>query len=398
MKSRTWIEINQANFAHNIAQYKKIIGNGNLSVVIKANAYGHGLTLLGQLAQENRNIHSLCIATIDEALALRSAGITKPIIMPSVLEGDPRDVINQNVQLTVYDYQTLCLLNQIGEAHNFIFPVHIKIDTGLSRLGILPDKAVSFVQKAQNLNNIKVVGLYSHCAESQKEDQSFTLQQKRIFEAVVEEVKKNCASIQYIHFANSSATANLDLPFCNLFRIGVGAFGLWPSPASKAKTLELHPWFSLKPILTWKTTIRHIRHVQAGSFIGYDRTFQAKKDMRIAILPIGYYDGYDFRLFNSGSVLLHGQYAPIIGRVSMNMCSIDVTHIPEAKIDDELILMGPHERVHPYQLGLLIGNPNVREITTKINPEIQRALIPLKEMIVEEALAKNINDSLINTP
>ncbi len=378
MNMRTWIEIDPVSFEHNIAQYKRIIGPRNLSLVIKANAYGHGISLISQLAQSNPHVHSLCIATIDEALQIRKAGVTKPILMLSVLGGDPRDVIGQNVELAVYDYVSLSLLNDIGAANNFTFPIHIKIDTGLSRLGILPEEALSFIQKAQIMKNVAIKGLYSHCAESHKEDMSFTFEQKTIFEKVVAEIKNQQNTIPYIHFANSSATALLDLPFCNLFRVGIGAFGLWPSPSSRKRTQEKYGWFDLRPILSWKTAIRHIRQVPAGNFIGYDRTFQAIQDMRIAILPIGYYDGYDFRLLNCGSVMIQGQYAPIIGRISMYMSVVDVSRIPEAKVYDEVILIGPHEKIHPYELGLLTGIPNVREITIKINPEIRRFLATQK--------------------
>ncbi len=372
MNMRTWIEIDQASFEHNVAQYKKIIAPHNLAVVIKANAYGHGLSLIAQFAQNNPNIHSLCIATIKESLQVRKAGTTKPILMLSVLEGDPRDIIGQDVQLAVYDHASLSLLNDIGATNSYVFPVHIKVDTGLSRLGIAPEETMFFIQKALAMKNIKIKGLYSHCAESHREETTFTLEQKNIFEKVITEVKKQHIDIPYIHFANSSATTLLDLPFCNLFRVGVGAFGLWPSPSNKKQTQKKYCWFDLKPILSWKTAIRHIKHIKAGNFIGYDRTFQATQDMRIAILPIGYYDGYDFRLFNCASVMIHGKYAPIVGRISMNMSTVDVSHIPEAKVHDEVILMGPYEKIHPYELGLLAGNPNVREITTKINSEIER--------------------------
>ncbi len=388
---RTWIEINPDHFDHNITQYKRILGSRNwLSVVIKANAYGHGLTQIAHLAEGNPQVHSLCVGTIDEALQVRRAGITKPIIIPSVLEGDPREIIDKNVGLAIYDVESAHRLQQIGAQCHHIFPVHIKIDTGLSRLGILPEKAFSFVKAVQQMPNLSIQGIYSHCAESHKQENNFTLKQQAIFKQVVDGFKEKGIVFPFVHFANSAATTALDLPFCNLFRIGIGAFGLWPSPNNKLVTQKKYPWFDLKPILTWKTVIRNIKQVSAGSFIGYDRTYQAPHDMRIATLPIGYYDGYDFRLYNTGAVIVQGKKAPIIGRISMNMCSINISHIPNARLHDEVILMGPHPTIHPYQLGLLAGNPNVREITTKINPDIQRVVIeksksnPTESMIYKE--------------
>jgi alanine racemase len=385
---RTWIEINPDHFDYNIAQYKRIIGSRNLSVVIKANAYGHGLTQIARLANSNPTVHSLCVATIDEALQIRKAGITKPIIMPSVLEGDPRKIIDKNVTLAIYDFESAHLLQKIGTLHNYIFPVHIKIDTGLSRLGILPEEIFSYVKRAQKMPNLSIQGIYSHCAESHKQENAFTLEQQAIFKCIVDGFKEKSIIFPFVHLANSAATTALDLPFCNLFRIGIGAFGLWPSPENKIITQKKYPWFDLKPILTWKTVIRNIKQVPAGSFIGYDRTYQAPHDMLIGTLPIGYYDGYDFRLYNKGSVMVHGKNAPIVGRISMNMCSIDVSQIPNARIHDEIILMGPHHTIHPYQLGLLTGNPNVREMTTKINPKIHRLVSKKTTILLEKDLSK----------
>ncbi len=385
---RTWIEINPDHFDHNITQYKRIIGLHNLSVVIKANAYGHGITQIAHLANSNPLVHSLCVATIDEALQVRKAGITKPIIMPSVLEGDPRQIIDKNVALAIYDYESAHRLQKIGAQHNYIFPVHLKIDTGLSRLGVLPEKAFSFVETVQKMPNLSIQGIYSHCAESHKQENAFTLEQQAIFKHIIDDFKEKGTVFPFVHFANSAATTTLDLPFCNLFRIGIGAFGLWPSLENKIATQKKYPWFNLKPILTWKTIIRNIKQVSAGNFIGYDRTYEASRDMRIATLPIGYYDGYDFRLYNTGSVMVHGKNAPIVGRISMNMCSIDVSHVPTARMHDEVILMGPHPTIHPYQLGLLAGNPNVREMTTKINPEIPRVIIKKTTTLLEKDLSK----------
>ena len=371
---RTWIEINQDHFNHNISQYKKVIGNRNLSIVIKANAYGHSITHIAQLAEGNPDVHSFCVATIDEALSIRAIGAAKPILITSVLDGDPSSIINKNVSLAIYDAESARFLQSIGAKHNAIFPVHIKVDTGLSRLGIAPERARDYIRLIQSMPNLSIQGIYSHCAESNKAENSFTLQQRDLFQAVIEQLLKEGLQFPFIHFANSAATTSLDLPFCNLFRVGVGIFGLWPSLDNKLITQEKYPWFDLKPILTWKTTVRSIKEVSAGSFIGYDRTFQAKTNMCIAAIPVGYYDGYDFRLFNKASVIINGMHAPIVGRVSMNMSTIDVSHIPNIHIGNEAILMGPYSHIHPYELGLLAGNPNVREMTTKINASIARII------------------------
>ncbi len=374
MNHRTWIEIDYKAFNHNVSQYKKAIGDKHLSLVIKANAYGHGLALIAKKAEEHPSVHSICIATINEALVARDAGFTKPILMPSVLVDDLQEAVRARVELAVYDEQILDELNSYGKAHNYIFPIHIKIDTGLSRLGIEPCNATTFLKKALSYSHIAIQGIYSHCAESQKEDRSFTLRQKDLFENVIKSIQNTGFKAPYIHFANSTATTTLDLPFCNLFRVGAGAFGLWANETTKQRTLERFPWFNLRPILTWKTKICAIRTISAGSSIGYDRTYVTNHDMTIGILPIGYYDGYDFRLFNCGSVSVEGMLAPIIGRISMNLCSINISHIPHIAVGAEVILIGAQAGIQAHELGKLAGNPNVREITTKINAEIPRIL------------------------
>lgn len=374
---RTWIEISAESFHHNASLYKKIIGNNTLAIVIKANAYGHGMHQIAQLADTTDSINMICVATVLDALALRNNGIQKPIlILSTIFDEDPVHLIDNNIACSVYDWDTIKQLDLLGQKHNFQFPIHLKIDTGLSRLGIDIADAFHVVQSILTLSHIKLQGIYSHFIESHKQDQHFTLQQVNHFAALIEQLIAHGISIPFIHIANSAGTATLDLPFCNLFRVGVGIYGFWPSQENQKITHSKYPHFELKPIATWKTHIMNIKHVKKGNFIGYDRAFQAEHDMRIGVLPIGYFDGYDFRLFNKASVIVRNQYAPIVGRISMNMCTIDITAIPDAALHDEVILMGPYPQVHPAELGLLAGNPNVREITTKINASIERIIIP----------------------
>jgi alanine racemase len=372
---RTWIEIDNHHFNHNVSQYKKIIGPRNLSLVIKANAYGHGIDQLAQLGEYNSNVHSFCVATVQEAIIARKAGAKKPILVMGLLDQGISRIINKNIALTIYDYESAQYVQSIAAQNNAIMPVHIKIDTGLSRLGMTVENAPQFITYVRSLPNIEIQGIYSHCAESHKKENAFTLAQQSLFLSLIKGLLADGFKFPYIHFANSAATSSLDLPFCNLFRIGIGALGLWPSQENKTITEKRYPGFILKPILTWKTRIIAIKPITKNSFIGYDRTFQAPHDMRIALLPIGYYDGYDFRLYNKGSVLIHGISAPIIGRISMNMASVDITHIPQVQLNDEVRLMGEKPIIHPYTLGQLAGNPNIREMITKLSPTIYRKII-----------------------
>jgi alanine racemase len=376
-KRRTWIEINPLAFDHNVSFYKKIIGHNTLAVVIKANAYGHGMHHIAQLADTNPAIGMLCVTTVSDALSLRTAGIQKPIlVLSTIFDEDLRLIIGKNIICSVYDIETISHLNTLGAMHGVRFPIHLKIDTGLARFGIAWHDALSTIMQIVKLPHVLLEGLYSHFAESHKKDHSYSLEQQQRFMQVVATVQSAGITIPFIHLANSAATGAFDLPFCNLFRVGVGIYGFWPSQENKELTHVRYGNIELQPIATWKTTIIHIKKVKKGEFIGYDRTFYAEREMQVAILPIGYYDGYDFRLFNKASVLIRNHYVPIVGRISMNVCTIDVTDIADVKVGDEIVVMGPYPKIHPAELGLLVGNSNVREITTKINPHIPRFITP----------------------
>ncbi len=373
-KYRTWVEISQSAFDHNISLLKSTIGARLLALVVKANAYGHGMEQIATLAEQNDLVDWLCVAFASEALALKNLGISKPILVMSCIDTKPELLINTNIHCMVDNNEIMQQLNAIGKTYNYMFPVHIKIDTGLSRFGVTPDQVLPFIQAANQLQHVSIQGIYSHFAESDKEDKTFTKQQLEHFQAVLQELAAHNITIPHIHFSNSAATTTLNLPFCNLFRVGINAYGLWSSPATKESTQKKFSQFTLRPVATWKSKIIALKTVVPQNFIGYGRTFQAPRLMRIAIIPIGYYDGYDIRFSNNGSMLLHNQYAPIVGRVAMNTTSIDVTNIKNVQVNDDVILMGNYPHIHPHELATQIQTINTRELLTKINPLIPRII------------------------
>ncbi len=373
-KNPTWVEISKSAFDHNVSQLKSVIGARQLAAVVKANAYGHGMHQIASLAQQNPCIEWLCVALASEAISLQKAGIRKPIIVIGCIDVDPVDLVNTNIHLMIDNHETTKHLNTLGKTHNYAFPIHIKIDTGLSRFGVSPETAVPFIKAVKQLSFITVQGLYSHFSEAQKADNAFTNKQVALFQSVLKALKEQNIQIPLIHLANSAAITTVDLPFCNLFRIGLSICGLWSSPETKKIALKKYPSFSLQPVATWKARILGLKTFPQGSFIGYDRTFKTPHPMRIATIPIGYYDGYDLRFSNNATTLVNNQYAPVVGRVAMNTTAIDVTNIQNIKIGDELILMGNYPNLHPYDLGMRIQNLNVREIISTINPNIPRII------------------------
>ncbi len=373
--AHTWIEINKSAVLHNLAQYKKVIGNKFLAPVIKANAYGHGLQQIGAICEQSPDVDWLCITLLSDALTLREQGITKPILVLGPINADLADAAHKNIEFIAYNKQMVEDLNLIGKQHNYTFGIHIKIDTGLSRIGVAVDDAVSFINYCDTLSKIKVSGVCTHLAESNSKDQTFTLQQVDLFKIILDTLHEQSFDIPYIHLANTAATTRLSFDRCNFVRVGIGIYGLWPSEYVKQDTQQKYPWFTLKPCLTWKTRVMEVKEIPDQSYVGYNRTHQVERNTKIAIVPIGYFDGYDMRFSNIARIRIHDTYANIIGRVCMNHTIIDVTYVPDVKIGDEVILLGNYPEISPYYFATLTGNNNVREVLTKIFPHIPRAII-----------------------
>lgn len=359
---QTYLEISASAFNHNVSYYKSKIGqHNNLAVVIKGNGYGHGLQQMAQLCQQNPLVDWVCVAQLSEGLAL--GDFTKPILVLGYSDVSPASAVGKNIHFMVDNLEYAYQLNAIGKHYSYQFNVHIKIDTGLSRMGISPNEAVAFVKELQKLDYLCIAGVYSHFASSDS-DPEFTQQQLKRYDEVVTQLHRSDLVPEFLHMSNTASISNLGYPqHFNFFRIGLGIYGLGPDRAF------------LKPIMTFKTHIVHIKTVPAGSYISYAGSHQVAQETRIALLPIGYYDGYDFRFSNKASVMINGEYAPVLGRVAMNMCIVDVTD-SKARIGDEVMIMGVEETINVHTLADLAEIKNVREIITGINPNITRTTTP----------------------
>jgi alanine racemase len=359
---QTWIELSQSAFNHNIAYYKQKIGEHNqLATVIKGNGYGHGLQPLAYLCQQNSAVNLLCVARLSEALAIGNC--TKPILIMCHTDLSPEYAIHKNIHFMVDNIAYATMLNTIGKTHSYQFNVHVKVDTGLSRMGIDAEQTLSFVQQIQKLDYLTIVGIYSHFSNSLT-DPLFTNQQYALFTTILDTLAKHNISIDHVHMSNSAAisTVNYDTSRFNLFRVGIGIYGLGPDAAH------------LQPIMTWKTRITAIKKIPTNTQISYNGEYRTTRPTTIALLPIGYFDGYNFRLSNKSSIMINGMLAPVIGRVTMNVTIVDITDIP-AHIDDEAIIMGNYPGVQAHDLAQLADIPNVRELITGINQSFNRIIM-----------------------
>jgi alanine racemase len=374
LKYRTWLEISKSAINNNIAQYKKIIGNKILAPVIKSNAYGHGMIEVAKICEQNKDIDWLCVANADEALNLRKNGITKNILILSHIGQLAEQAIAQDISLIAYDLDTVNHLNSVGKKLGKKANLHIKIDTGLSRVGILPDEAVEFIKHIKNFEFINIEGIWTHFSEPASEDRAFTNLQASKFGNVIKELEKINIKIPFVHSGNSAGILTVNLECDNFYRPGVSFYGYWPSEYIKNFASKVYPNFKLTPCMTWKTNIFSIKNIPAGSFVGYMRTFQAQRDTKLAIIPVGYYDGYDRRFSNIGSVIINGQACKITGLICMNAIMIDVTDVQNVKIGDQVILVGPAPDVNINTMANAT-NMNPRDLTSKISLEIPRIIV-----------------------
>lgn len=380
----TWIEINKRALEHNFKMYKQFIGNKLLGVVVKSNAYGHGIVEVARIAQESKYVDWFLTATLSEAVKLRAQGITKPLLVMYFIDADPSLLLTHDIAIMVADIQTLKELNNVGIAQNKKCRIHLKVDSGMSRFGFLPDEIFAATTYATSLPGLYVEGIYSHLAQAANSDQSFTREQENIFAKIVDTLAQENITFPFVHICNSAGSTLLDTPYTNLVRIGLGMYGWWPSSSNKEITQERMPEFDLKPVLSFKTKIFQIRKIEAGCFVGYDRTYKTTQPTTIAILPVGYFDGYDRRLSSKGILLIRGQYAPVIGIIAMTTTIVDITHIPDACVEDEVILMGDYEKITPTQLANVMGSFNPREILTRLNPTIPRIVVDHELPIIPE--------------
>lgn len=371
----TYIELSKSAFEHNVANYKSVIGTGLLAAVVKSNAYGHGMFQVAELCQASPNVDWLCVANLSDALALHGHGISKPILVMSCIDRDPAQAINTKIAFQVPEMAVAQRLNAIGEISSWQFPIHVKIDTGLRRFGLEVEGATQAIEEIMALPYVSVQGLMTHFAQSQKPDLSFTHMQLEKYYRILDSLEQCNIQIPLKHVSNSAATLRLDLPRCNFFRVGVGIYGWWPSQALREEIEKKHTGFSLRPVLTWKTRITYLKTIPAGQPVGYDCTATTTRETRVAFIPVGYFDGFDFRLSNTGHAYIKGIPVPILGRVSMNVATLDVTDHPSINVGDEAIILGPYDKVTAYDWVQNTGNPNIRELITTIHPSIERIIV-----------------------
>ncbi len=363
------IRSNMENMKANLAPETQMIG------VIKTDGYGHGAIPIGRELENMDFVWGYAVATAEEALLLRRGGLKKPIlILGYTFPYSYESLIREEIRMAVFRYDTLEELSRVCSALkqkgvDAKARVHIKVDTGMSRIGIRPDdQGLSFVQSAFDTENVEVEGIFTHFARADEKDKSAAGRQLSLFQGFLRLIKDRTGrEIPIKHCSNSAGIIELPEANMDVVRAGITLYGLWPSDEVRRDIV------SLTPVLSLYSHIVYVKEIEAGTQVSYGGTFTAASGMRIATIPAGYGDGYPRGLSGKGYVLVHGKRAPILGRVCMDQFMVDVTNIPEAAQGDKVTLIGQdgQEKITMEMLGGLSGRFNY-ELACDLGKRIPR--------------------------
>jgi len=363
----TWAEIDLDAFAFNVKAIKRYVGKSvEVIAVVKANAYGHGAVPVARIALE-AGASRLAVHRAIEGVELRQAGIDAPIlIMGYTPPSGGEMIVKWRLTPSLISMDFAQALSAQASVTGCVVPVHIKVDTGMSRYGLMPEEVVEFLRFLRHLPGISVEGLFTHFATADWVDQTHTRQQLGLFSQVIMATREAGIAVPLIHAANSAATMMLREAHFNAVRPGIALYGMDPSS-------EWPPVFEIRPALALKSLVSRVRQLPAGVGVSYGRTYVTQKPTRLALVPVGYGDGYHRILSNKGSVLIRGRRAPVTGRVCMDQFVVDVSHIPGVKQDDEVVLIGKQgeECIRAEEVAALEGTINY-EVTTSLLPRVRR--------------------------
>lgn len=366
----SFAEIDLSNYAYNFSQIRKLIKGRTLSpivmAVVKANAYGHGAI---QIAKKALQIGAgyLGVVCLYEARELREAKIKAPILILNYTDPNSvREALKLKLTLTVMDEEVLNAIDKEAKKLNQKAKIHIKVDTGMHRGGALPDEALRLISSLENYKNVYFEGIFTHFATSDEKNLSFTHHQLSVFNKLLRSLKEKSMTPPLIHAANSAATLRLPSTYFDMVRPGIISYGLSPSHDFKLP-------FTPKPVMSLKTTIAQIKRLKKGETVGYGRTWKAKTETLMALLPIGYADGYSRSLSNNWHVLIKGKKAPLIGRISMDQTVVDITNIKNVKVSDEVVIIGKQgkEEITADDIAKQTGTINY-EVVAKIASRVSR--------------------------
>jgi alanine racemase len=367
---QNWVEIDKSDFHFNLKKIKEYIAKDTkIMAVLKANAYGHGGTVLAKEAQE-AGVAWIGVSSLEEGIVLREAGIKSNIlILGNIFPYENFQVaVAHSLTPTISTGAGLVALGNLAVRLDKKINFHLKIDTGMGRIGVMPEAAYSILQKIAHSPEINMSGMYTHFAVANT-DPVFTQSQLNIFTKIIKFARRNLGLKFLAHAANSAALFRNKRTHLDMVRPGISLCGLTPFKYSER-------FLKVKPVLSWKTRITFLKKVSSGFCVSYGRTFVTNKVSVIATIPVGYSDGYSRLLSNKGDVLVHGKRCPIAGRITVDMTMVDVTEVKDAALGDEVVLIGMQceEQIKAEELARIQDTVNC-EITCSISDCIPRIIV-----------------------
>jgi alanine racemase len=366
-RDRVWVEVNLNNLGHNIHALKERIGPGvKLLPLLKANAYGCGIAAVGKTALDH-GADWLGVELVEEALDLRNAGVTAPILlMGPTNPWQAETIVEHDLRATVRDEETLIALASCASRSQKVMPIQIELDTGLHRLGLQPAEGLNLIQRIQYTPQVRLEGVWTHFASSDDVTSSFTAVQFDRYRSFIQKLEQNGVDVPIQHVSNSAAFIPGPELRLNMVRCGETVYGYAPRR-------DLHNLVDLRPVVSWKTRVIRIQPVAAGESVSYRQTWFAKRDSLIGTISVGYADGFKRSFAQGGYTLVRGGIAPITGTISMQMAMIDLTDIPGVELGDEVVLMGQQgdRSISAYDLAGWAGTGEF-EILVSISARIPR--------------------------
>ena len=375
-----WAEIDLDALALNVKALNRQAGAAALAAVVKANAYGHGAVPVAQAALE-AGADRLAVICVDEGEQLRRAGIQAPIlVMGHSPAGDAARIVQLRLTPTVNSREMALALAAQAETAGVVQPVHLKVDTGLNRYGLPPQEVVALAEALRKMAPLEVEGIYTHFASADEDDNSFTMEQYRAFLATADRLPW----IPVRHVSNTATLLDCPEMSLGMVRPGVGIYGIYPSPRAN-RSLEL------RPVLSLKSRLARLTCLSPGDGVSYGRTWRANRPSLIGLVMCGYGDGLPRVLSNRGSMLVRGRRAPIVGRVCMDMCMLDVTDIPEVAEGDEVVVIGVQggSEIPAEELGEMCDTISY-EIMCGISQRVPRLYLRGGELVGVETLVSGL--------
>lgn len=371
-EQRVVAEIDLDAIAFNIQNIRKLTSKETkIMGVVKADAYGHGAVQVSKVLLEN-GADWLAVAVLPEAVQLRNHGVDAPILVLGYTpEQNFSQVLDYDLMQTVFSFQQAEKFSQAAVEKNKTGIVHLKIDTGMGRIGFLPGEfSEDEILKIADLPSLEINGIYTHFSTADEADKTFTKEQKKKFLEVIESLERKGLKIPVKHAANSAGIMNFDDLYFNMVRPGIIMYGYYPSDEVDKNQL------SIRPAMSVKSHISFIKEVEAGVPIGYGRTFVTGRKSKIATIPVGYADGYIRKMKEGGRVLIHGQYAPVVGRICMDQFMVDITELEEVKEGDEAVLLGRQGKniVTADEIADILGTISY-EVVCSVSKRVPRVYI-----------------------